>query len=304
MKCLLVVGGPTASGKTAKAIELAKHFNTEIISFDSRQFYKELRIGTARPSEEELDEVPHHFVAHKSIFDTYTVADYVKDAHNKLEELFQKKEIVVAVGGSGLYIHSLVYGLSKIPDIPDEIRKKWRKIYTEKGLSHIQTELERLDAKAHSCLDIHNPHRVLRALEVKDCTGLSILDFHRMSLEKNNFEPLFFAIQHPREKLYERINRRVDSMISNGLQKEAMKFYPHKDVVALQTVGYREWFEGYEQKLNLETVIENIKRNTRRYAKRQITWFKNKTPCNWVTEESFFVEVDKKVNNLFQNYSK
>jgi tRNA dimethylallyltransferase len=272
---LIVIGGPTASGKTALAIEKALEFKTEIISFDSRQFYKEMSIGTAKPTPEELSKVKHHFIDHISIEEEWNAGIYERKAIEKLNELFLKNEYVVAVGGSGLYLNALLYGFDELPDKDENLRKELQEELEEKGIEFLQEKIKILDPIYFEKGEIKNPHRLMRAIEVSTITGKPYSSLKKSGTIERNFDYKIYGIHHEREKLYERINLRVDQMIKDGLVEEVKSLLPYRNHNALQTVGYKEIFEYLDGKSTLEEAIEKIKQNTRRYAKRQITWFKN-----------------------------
>ncbi|MDM1328084.1 tRNA (adenosine(37)-N6)-dimethylallyltransferase MiaA [Myroides odoratimimus] len=278
---LIVVIGPTAIGKTALGIKLAQHFNTNIISCDSRQFYKEMAIGTAVPSKEELAAAPHHFIQNISIHDTYSVGDFEREALAKLDELFTDNPIQVMVGGSGLFVNAILNGLDDFPDVDPGIREQLNQDLAEKGLPYLQNMLKELDPIHYEKVAIDNPQRVTRALEICIGTGKPYSSFLNIKQHTRNFTPIVIGLEADREKMYERINKRVDIMLDNGLLKEAQELYPYRDNNALQTVGYRELFAYFDNEFTLEFAIEEIKKNTRRFAKRQITWFKRTPDVMW-----------------------
>jgi tRNA dimethylallyltransferase len=275
VKTAIIIAGPTAVGKTRFAINAAKYFHTEIISADSRQCYKELKIGVARPSDEELAEVPHHFIATHSIHDEVTAAVFTNYALQKAEEIFRRSDYVVIAGGTGLYLKAFCEGLDEIPSIPDQLRDEIRGNYEANGLSWLQEEVKSADPLFFEKGERDNPHRLLRALEIVKHTGRSILDFRTGNVLTRDFNILKTALTLPRETLYERINHRVDSMIENGLLKEAEDLFAWKDLKALQTVGYSELFDFMEGRCNYETAVSEIKKHSRHYAKRQLTWFRH-----------------------------
>ncbi|MEQ5792780.1 tRNA (adenosine(37)-N6)-dimethylallyltransferase MiaA [Muricauda sp. NFXS6] len=281
-KVLLTVVGPTAIGKTALAIQLAHHFDTEILSADSRQFFKEMEIGTAVPTKEELKKVPHHFIQHKSIFEPYSVGDFEKEAINLLDDLFLKKDIVVMVGGSGLYVDAVVSGLNEFPEVDPEIREKLNQQLEEEGLEPLQNELKQRDPKYYKSVDLDNPHRLIRALEVCIASNKPYSSFLNLPKPKRSFKTLYVGIDAPREVIYDRINTRVDLMMDAGLLNEVKKLYPHKKLNALQTVGYKELFEYIEAQSTLEFAVSEIKKNTRRFAKRQLTWLRKNNGILWI----------------------
>ena len=272
-KVLLVVVGPTASGKTKLAIELALKYNTEIVSADSRQIYKDLIIGTAQPTIQEQRLVKHHLVNFVDLNATYSVADYEKDASKILNMLFKEHDIVVMCGGTGLYINAVCFGIDEIPDISQEKRNYVRSLYKNNGLDFCVDLLKQHDHECEKFLDIKNPHRVLRALEVILETQKPIREFYS-SKKKSFFEVSFINIDIEKEVLYNRIDRRVDEMIKNGLVNEVKQFEKYRNYNSLKTIGYNEIFEYLDNKKTLNEAIENIKINTKKYAKRQITWFK------------------------------
>jgi len=290
-KVLISVVGPTAIGKTKLAIHLAKHFNTEIISADSRQFYKEMQIGTAVPSKEELSEVKHHCIQHKSIHDDYTVGDFEKEALKILENLYIKNDIVVMVGGSGLYIDAITKGLDVFPKINPEIRVSLNKRLDNDGLASLQEQLKTLDYDYYQKVDLANPHRVIRALEVCLGSGNSYSSYLNQEKTKRSFKVISMGLTADRELIYNRINQRVDKMISDGLLDEAKSLLKHKDLNALQTVGYRELMPYFDDLYDLDFAIEEIKKNTRRFAKRQGTWFRKNKEVHWVDYDYNITEV-------------
>ncbi len=278
---LICIVGSTAIGKTSLSIKLAKEFSTEIISADSRQFYKEMTIGTAVPSKKELAEVPHHFIQNISIFEDYSVGDFERDTLSLLTDLFEKHKIVIMVGGSGLYVDAVVYGLDNFPEINSEIRNQLNIDLNEKGIESLQKELENADPSYFEKVDIYNPHRLIRALEVFRATGKPYSSFLNKKSIKRDFETVFIGLTAERETIYDRINKRVDTMVSKGLVEEASSLFPQREKNALQTVGYRELFSYFEGKLSKEEAISEIKKNTRRFAKRQGTWFKKNETIHW-----------------------
>lgn len=281
-KVLLAVVGPTAIGKTALGIQLAKHFDTEILSADSRQFFKEMEIGTAVPSQEELAQVPHHFIQHKSIFDPYSVGDFEKEAIDFLNELFQQKDTVIMVGGSGLYVDAVVNGLDEFPEVDPGIRAELNQELDKNGLSSLQEELKRKDPSYYKIVDLENPHRLIRALEVCRASGQPFSSFLNRPRPKRPFKTLYIGLEAPREVIYERINQRVDLMMEKGLLDEAQQLYPNQKLNALQTVGYKELFEYLDGHCTLESAVSEIKKNTRRFAKRQLTWLRKNNDILWV----------------------
>ncbi len=280
-KTLIVIYGPTAIGKTKLAIELAHQHKTEIISADSRQFFKEMRIGTAVPNAEELNVIPHHFIQHISIHDNYNVGLYEMEVTKKISALFQTYDTLILVGGSGLYIDAVCYGLDDFPDIDPDLRQSLRKQFSENGLDWLREEVRRLDPLFFQSSDLHNHQRLLRCLEVCLQSGQSFSQFKKKKNIEKPFDIQFISIKMEREILYERIDQRVDTMIENGLLQEAEQLRPFQHLNALQTVGYKELFAYFNNETDLESAIELIKRNSRRFAKRQLTWLK-KYPMEWV----------------------
>ena len=281
-KTVVIVCGPTAVGKTAIAISIAKQFQTEIISADSRQCFKELKIGVARPSDEELKEVPHHFIASHSITENINAAFFEKYALQKVSELFKSHDIVIMVGGTGLYIKAFCEGLDEIPAIDEAIRKKVIENYEEHGLSWLQEEVKQKDPEFYKVGEIQNPQRMMRALEVVESTGQSILCFRKNEKAKRDFRIIKIGLELPKEELHANINSRVDKMINDGLVEEVGSLQGYQDIYALQTVGYSEIFEHLDGKRSLAAAIEEIKKNTRQYAKRQMTWFKKDKEIRWI----------------------
>ncbi len=275
-KRLITLSGPTASGKTALSIRIAKTLGAEIFSCDSRQFYKEMSIGTAVPSKRERSEVPHHFIQHKSIQSPYSVGQFEADAMDALEQYFADHDFAILVGGSGLYMHAVVEGIDKFPEVPERIRTVLGERMENNGLEDLQNELQTLDPDYYQKMDIQNPSRVLRALGVSLAAGQPYSSF--LGQEKSNrpFSVLPLTVEISRTILYDRINDRVDKMINAGLLQEAKSLYPYRDLNALQTVGYQEIFDFFDQKINLDEAIAKIKQHTRHYAKRQMTWIRRK----------------------------
>jgi tRNA dimethylallyltransferase len=273
-KTLIHIAGPTAIGKTSLSIALAQAMNTEIISCDSRQFYKEMSIGTAVPSPEELASAPHHFIQHISIEDEYSVGDYEKEALDLCIRLFEKYDQLILVGGSGLYAEALIQGLDYFPEVPEHIKNQLKQELENNGLANLQSELEQVDPLSYQQIEIQNPHRVLRALGVYRASAKPFSSFKNKAKQKRPWQTIRIGLKAEREIIYERINRRVDLMMKAGLLEEAKTLYSKKELNALQTVGYRELFEYFDDKFSLDFAIEEIKKNTRRYAKRQSTWNK------------------------------
>lgn len=271
MSRLIVLGGPTAVGKTSLAIELAKHYNTEILSCDSRQIYKELNIGVARPTPDELAEVKHHFIATHSIHDTYNAGMYARDVDEKLRKLFATHEVVIMTGGTGLYIKAAVEGLDELPAENTQLREQLNLILKNEGLEAIQSIASNLGVNKEK-VDFSNPQRIMRAIEIAQGGESETTE----SKPKERFYDVeYFYMDRPRDELYDRINQRVDIMLAEGFEKEAKSVYPYKDLNALQTVGYREFFKYFDGEWTREYAIDKMKQKTRNYAKRQLTWFRN-----------------------------
>lgn len=302
LKYLISVVGPTAIGKTNLAIALAKHYKTEIISADSRQFFKEMQIGTAVPSKEELAAVPHHFIQHKSIFESYSVGDFEKEALALLSNLFKKHDCVIMVGGSGLYVDAVTKGLDEFPDVDPGIREDLNKELKEKGIVELQNQLKLLDETQYAKIDIENPHRLIRALEVCMGSGLPYSSFLNKKKAQRPFQTITIGLQADRQVIYDRINQRVDIMINEGLLKEARTMYPHRALNALQTVGYKELFNYFDGEWDLDFAISEIKKNTRRFAKRQLTWYRKNEKILWFDHNGdkahIFKTIDKEIISL------
>jgi tRNA dimethylallyltransferase len=280
-KILIVIIGPTAIGKTDLCIDLAESLGTEIISADSRQIYKELNIGTAKPGEDELNRVKHHFIGTKSIFDYYTAGMFELDVLKLLEDLFSKHEQVIMTGGSGLYINAVCEGIDALPKVDPEIRNKLIEQYEQEGIQSLRQDLKRLDPEYYEMADLKNPKRLLKALEITVMTGKPYSSFLTRPNKKRPFTILKIGLNRDRQELYDIINKRVDQMINNGLVEEARELHKNKELNALNTVGYKELFDCFDGNINYERAIELIKRNTRRYAKRQITWFSRDKEIKW-----------------------
>ncbi|SMC42111.1 tRNA (adenosine(37)-N6)-dimethylallyltransferase MiaA [Moheibacter sediminis] len=280
-RSLIIITGPTAIGKTGLAVFIANQLQTEIISFDSRQFYKEMKIGTAVPTDEELAEVPHHFIQNLSIHDEYSVGDFERDALQKIEELFQKYNSIVMVGGSGLYEKAVTEGLDVFPEVDVSIREELISELNEFGIAKLQEELKISDPEYFEKVDIQNSHRVIRALEICRGTGKTFSSFRRNNLQPRNFKVIKIGLELPRQEIYERINQRVDVMMNSELLDEVKSLYKFKNLNSLQTVGYRELFDYLDEKISFDFAVEEIKKNTRRYAKRQLTWYRKDENIKW-----------------------
>lgn len=295
-KHLINIIGPTAIGKTRISIEIAKALGTEIISCDSRQFYKEMQIGTAVPDKDELAQVKHHFIQHLSIFEDYSVGDYEKEALGVLNTLFKKHDMLCLTGGSGLYQKAVLEGLDYFPDVDKTIRAKLNKTYETQGLKPLQDQLIRLDPAYFKSVDQQNPHRLIRALEISIGTSKPYSSFINTNKKTvRNFNSIKIGLTAEREIIYNRIEQRVDNMFKEGLVEEAKSLYRHRQLNALQTVGYKELFEYFEGKISLEEAKSEIKKNTRRYAKRQLTWFRKQSDIKWF---DYKVNVDEVIRYL------
>ena len=282
-KILICIGGPTASGKTALAIQLAEKYHTEILSVDSRQFYREMNIGTAKPTQEEQDRVPHHFIDHVSIHDPYDIGLFEKESMTLLEDRFKHHDILIAVGGSGLYFKALLEGIDTFPPVSPEILVQLQKEYLEKGIDYLKGQLQEVDPNYFQIVDQHNPVRLIRAISIFRETGLPFSSFRTGKKVKRFFESHCFYLSPPRAILYERINDRVDKMVQDGLIDEVRSLQEFKELKALQTVGYTELFKYFSNEYEIKEAILKIKQHTRQYAKRQLTWFNNAE--NWMKWE-------------------
>ncbi len=298
---LITIIGPTAIGKTSLSIALAQHFACDILSCDSRQFYKEMRIGTAVPTEEELKAANHHFIQNKSIYDSYSVGDFEQDAIAKLDELFLTNNIQIMVGGSGLYVDAVLKGFDDFPDIDENIRKQINADFEQFGIDYLQQELKKLDSNyfkklsAENPQTLQNPQRMKRFVEVCIGTGKPYSSFIGQKKNNRHFTPIIIGLEAERDVMYDRINKRVDLMINESLLDEVKSLYPYKHLNALQTVGYRELFDYFDGKVTLEFAIEEIKKNTRRFAKRQLTWFKRTENAIWF---DYLTEQEKIINHI------
>ncbi|APY07433.1 tRNA (adenosine(37)-N6)-dimethylallyltransferase MiaA [Winogradskyella sp. J14-2] len=280
-KILISIVGPTAIGKTALSIKLAQHFNTEIISADSRQFFKEMTVGTAVPSTEELNTTKHHFIQHISIKDNYSVGDFERDAISKIESIHKNNDIAIMVGGSGLYVKAVTKGLDHFPDVDKHIRTELNKRLINEGIETLQKQLKSLDFKAYQSIAIDNPQRIIRALEVCIGSGQPYSSFLTKTEKTRPFKVVTIGLSAVRSIIYDRINQRVDIMVNEGLIEEAKELLPNKHLNALNTVGYKELFNYFEGEWTLDFAISEIKKNTRRFAKRQLTWFKKDETIQW-----------------------
>lgn len=296
-KLLISIVGPTAIGKTTLSIKLAQYFNTSIISCDSRQFYKEMQIGTAAPTTDELNAVKHYFIHNKSITNNYTVGQFELEAIDTLNQLFLNNDIVIMVGGSGLYANAVIEGLDEFPDIKEEVRESLNLELKNNGLKSLQEKLKLLDPKSYKTIALDNPHRVIRALEVCIGTGLPYSSFLNKEKKERNFNVITIGLKAERALIYERINLRVDQMIKEGLLNEVQKLRPFKNLNALNTVGYKEIFKYYEGEWTLDYAISEIKKNTRRFAKRQLTWFRKNKNALWFDYNTPVEEIIKVIEN-------
>jgi len=280
-KYLISIIGPTAIGKTALAIQVAGYFNTEILSSDSRQFYKEMRIGTAVPDKTERAAVPHHFIQDRSVLQDYTVGDFEREAVAKIAELHRQHQVLVMTGGSGLYVDAVLRGFDAFPDIDPAIRRDLKDLLLKEGISVLQEKLKDLDPETYRKIDLENSQRLIRALEVCLGTGLPYSSFLTDQVSQRNFIPVKIGLTASRDLVYDRINRRVDQMMEQGLLEEVKSLIPYKDLNALQTVGYKELFLYLEGQISLAFAVEEIKKNSRRFAKRQYTWFNKDKEIRW-----------------------
>jgi tRNA dimethylallyltransferase len=306
MKYLITIIGPTAIGKTSLSIALAQHFECEIISCDSRQFFKEMQIGTAVPSSEELTGAPHHFIQNKSIFENYSVGDFEKEAIAKLNQLYQTNDFAILVGGSGLYVDAILKGFDSFPDIDPSVREEVNAAFEKLGTTYLQEKLKQLDPiyfekiSLENPQTLQNPQRMMRFVEVCIGAGKPYSSFLNQAKNNRNFMPIIIGLEAERSVMYDRINQRVDIMLNEGLLAEAEKLYPHKELNALQTVGYRELFRYFDGNDSLAFAIEEIKKNSRRFSKRQLTWFKRTENTKWFD----YLSDRKGIINYIQEKSK
>ena len=306
MKYLITIVGPTAIGKTALSIQIANHFKCDIVSCDSRQFFKEMTIGTAVPNPEELAAAKHHFIQNKSIFENHTVGDYEKEAINCIEELFKTNDYVVLVGGSGLYVNAVLKGFDDFPDIESNVREEVNANYEKLGIDYLQEQLKKRDPNYFEKINnenpqtLLNPQRMMRFVEVCVGTGKPYSSFLNQKKNERSFTPIIIGLEADRNIMYNRINQRVGIMMNEGLLQEAQVLYPHKELNALQTVGYRELFSYFDKEFSLEFAIEEIKKNTRRFAKRQLTWFKREENTKWFD----FQTPINRIISYIESYSK
>ena len=295
---LIYVAGPTCIGKTLLSIEIAKRLNTEVVSCDSRQFYKELKIGTSPPSREQLKEINHHFIHNKSLLDEYSIGDYEEDAISTISNIFKNNNYIIIVGGSGLYADSVLYGIDEIPKVPIYIRNKLNIDFKTKGLVYLQKRLKEVDPEYYKSVDLKNPNRLIRGIGVYEVSGKRISSLWTNTKKSREFKSIIIIMKSNRDELYNRINLRVDEMIKNGLEEEVYLLKKFKGCNALNTVGYKEFFSYFDEELSREEAINKIKKNTRNYAKRQITWFKKyKNVIEYDIEDS----TDNLLNKIYKN---
>jgi tRNA dimethylallyltransferase len=303
MKYLITIIGPTAIGKTSLSIVLANYFNCEIISCDSRQFFKEMTIGTAVPNKSELATAKHNFIQNKSILENYTVGDFEKEAIAKLDELFLTNDYAILVGGSGLYVDAILKGFDEFPEIHAAVRTEINKNYEKLGIGYLQQKLEVLDPDYYKTLTsenpqtLQNPQRMMRFVEVCLGSGKPYSSFLNQKKNSRKFTPILIGLEADRKIIYSRINQRVDIMMNEGFLAEAKTLFPNKDLNALQTVGYRELFSYFDREISLEFAIEEIKKNTRRFSKRQLTWFKRNENTKWFNFETPYETIVDYINS-------
>lgn len=298
VKILISIVGTTGIGKTALAIELAKFYNTEIVSCDSRQFFREMKIGTARPSDLELAEVPHHFIGNLSVQNYYSVGQYEKDALAKIGELFESNDVVILVGGSMMYEKAVIEGLNDLPEADPANQQKLESIFANEGIGKLQEMLQKLDPDYSETVDRNNPRRLFRAIDIIWQTGKTYTENIAEQLHERPFSVIRIGISAPREIIYDRINRRVDVMLQQGLEAEVRSLVQFRELVALQTVGYSEFFKFFGGTWDLETAVEEIKKNSRRFAKRQLTWYRKETNIHWVDHRKAVAESLSLLKNL------
>jgi tRNA dimethylallyltransferase len=291
-KTLIVIAGPTAVGKTAIAIQVAQHYNTVVLSADSRQFYREMTIGTAKPDADELAAVKHYFIDSHSIQENFSVGDFEKQALALLDELFKEHDVIVMAGGSGLYIKAVCEGFDNLPVAEPGVRHKLNQDYTELGIRHLQQRVKEVDPDYYEQVDIHNPQRLIRALEVFETTGKPISYYRKSMVNDRPFNMVKIGLNLPRDILYQQINHRVDKMVELGLLDEVKSLIPHRSLNALNTVGYSELFDHFDGKANLEGALDLIKQNTRHFAKRQLTWFRKDKDMHWLEADDEDVVLD------------
>ena len=296
-KFLITIVGPTAIGKTSLAIKLARKYKTEIISADSRQFYRELNIGTAKPSKDELSSINHHLINNISVNDKYDISQFESDARKIIDNLFKTKDFVILVGGSGLYIDTILYGIDKIPEVEESLRKKLNKEFQNNGLKNLLAQLKKIDPITYKNIDLNNHRRIIRALEVSISSKKPYSSFLTDSVKESNYNEIIIGLNCDRDKLYSLINKRVDKMIQFGLIEEVEKLVKFKNLNALNTIGYKEIFDYLDNKISLEQSIEKIKRNSRRYAKRQLTYFNSNKTINWFDSQYEITNIIKLIES-------
>jgi len=294
---LITVFGPTAIGKTTLSIQLARYFNTEILSCDSRQCYREMAVGTAVPTQEEQAAVPHHFIQDRSVSDDFNVGQFEREALSKLDKLFPQHPVLIMVGGSGLYANAVLDGLDHFPEVAPGIRDSLTEAIQAGKIKDLQRQLKQLDPESYHSIDLDNPQRLTRALEICISSGKPYASFKQQAKAARNFSPVKIGLSAPREQLYQRINDRVDQMIAQGLLEEARQLYPLRHVNALQTVGYRELFRHFDGDYSLERAVEEIKKNTRRFAKRQLTWNRKDSDIVWFDFQTDAQEIFEYINS-------
>jgi tRNA dimethylallyltransferase len=299
-KTLIVIAGPTASGKTAAAISLAQHYNTVVVSADSRQFFREMSIGTAKPNEAELAAAPHYFINSHSITEPFSVGDFERQCLQLLDELFQKHDVVILAGGSGLYIRAITEGFDDLPTANPDVRDRLNTELAANGIAALQERLKEIDPAYYNEVDINNPQRVIRALEVYESTGKTFSSYRTSKINQRPFHIIKLGLDMPREKLYDRINQRVDIMVKDGLLEEVAGLTPYRQYNALNTVGYTELFDYLDGKTDVDTAIAQIKQNTRRFAKRQLTWFRKDKDIIWFDagDENLVANMLSEINSI------
>tara|TARA_Y100000994_G_scaffold199243_1_gene169420 strand:+ start:676 stop:1596 length:921 start_codon:yes stop_codon:yes gene_type:complete len=296
-KFLITIVGPTAIGKTSLAIKLARNYKTEIISADSRQFYRELNIGTAKPSNDELSSIKHHLINNISVNDKYDISQFESDARKIIDKLFKTKDYVILVGGSGLYIDTILYGIDKIPDVEESLRKELNMEFQNNGLKNLLAQLKKIDPNSYKNIDLNNHRRIIRALEVSISSKKPYSSFLTDSVKESNYNEIIIGLNCDRDKLHSLINKRVDKMIQCGLIEEVEKLVKFKNLNALNTIGYKEIFDYLDNKISLEQSREKIKTNSRRYAKRQLTYFNSNKTINWFDSQYEITNIIKLIES-------
>ena len=296
-KFLITIVGPTAIGKTSLAIKLARNYKTEIISADSRQFYRELNIGTAKPSNDELSSIKHHLINNISVNDKYDISQFESDARKIIDKLFKTKDYVILVGGSGLYIDTILYGIDKIPDVEESLRKELNMEFQNNGLKNLLAQLKKIDPNSYKNIDLNNHRRIIRALEVSISSKKPYSSFLTDSVKESNYNEIIIGLNCDRDKLHSLINKRVDKMIQCGLIEEVKKLVKFKNLNALNTIGYKEIFDYLDNKISLEQSREKIKTNSRRYAKRQLTYFNSNKTINWFDSQYEITNIIKLIES-------